>query len=93
MSYIELGKILMKWSLQNNEYNLAYYLYTEHNIGIPVTMLYALPEQRKFNSLTSFISNDKVICGSEDLNTILRLFPKSRYIRLEEWGGAYGYRF
>lgn len=93
MTYLELGKILMRWSLQNGEYNMAYYLYTEHGIGIPVKFTYILPEQRKFDSAASFLGSDGAVGGSKELNDLLRLFPRSTYGRLEEWGNAYGYRF
>ena len=93
MSYLELGKILMKWSLESSEYDLAYYLYTEHGIGVPAKMMYAMPEQRKFGSVVSFLGSDGSKGGSKELNRLLRLFPRSKWICLKEWEGTYGYRF
>ena len=36
MDYNLLCKILMKWSLENKEYELTNFIYNEFNIGIPV---------------------------------------------------------
>lgn len=90
---LNIGTILMEWSLKHGEYDMAHYLYTEMNIGIPTKLTYKLPEQRVFTSTTSFLNNNGSKGGNKELNNLLRLFPNSKYIRLSEWNRAWGYKF
>ena len=83
-----IEKILMKWGLENHKYDMVHFIYTELNIGIPVSYLYKLPGQKSsLNTLDTYSSTNY------EINKILSLFPKSKYTKLEEWGGLYGYRY
>lgn len=87
-------QIMMKWSLESKDYELVHQLYTEWGIGIPVKYTYMFPLKRSFNSIDSFINNNEVRYASDKyLENIMYLFRKSKYIRLDEWEGLYGYRF
>ena len=95
MNWGLLGKILMKWFLEHEEYESVYFLYTEFNIGIPVKYLYAIPSRNCFSSILTFVSDVDNIggCNDKDLNQLLCIFPKSRYMRLSEWENVFGYRY
>ena len=90
----ELGKILMEWALLNQEYYMAYILYTEANIGIPVKFIYHLPSPNKFDSISSFMAGSDNRGGeNSELNMLLSLFPRSIYTKLPEWNSTYGYKY
>jgi len=92
--FITVGKILLKWALHNEEYEMAYLLYTEANIGIPVKFIYDIPSPKKFDSISSFMSGSENRGGNNrDLDSLLLLFSRSTYTKLPEWSNAYGYRF
>ena len=91
---LELGKILMEWAICNQEYYMAYILYTEANIGIPVKFIYHLPSAKKFNSISSFMAGSDNRGGeNSDLNELLFLFSRSNYTKLPEWNSMYGYKY
>lgn len=93
MDYKLLLQIMMKWSLDNKDYETTYYLYTELGIGIPVKYIYKFPVKTSFSNATSFLNNSDVIHTSDKyLRKLLEKFRISKYIRLEEWKGYYGYR-
>ena len=94
MDYNLLLKIMMKWSLDNKDYEIAYYLYTEHFIGIPINYIYKFPTKKLFSNVNCFLNNnDSIISNDKHLINLLKIFKKSKYIRLEEWDNSYGYRF
>lgn len=93
MDYNLLCKILMKWSLENKEYQLTNFIYNEFNVGIPVSYLYKLPSQMYFSSMDDFFSNSDIKkSNDENLDDVLTNLSISKYGRLDEWGGKYGYR-
>ena len=93
MDYNLLCKILMKWSLENKEYELTNFIYNEFNIGIPVCYIYKLPSQMYFSSMDDFFNNSDVKKSNDKhLDNLLSTFSKSKYGRLEEWNNKYGYR-
>lgn len=93
MDYTLLCKILMKWSLENKEYELTNFIYNEFNIGIPVSYLYKLPTQMYFSSMDNFFNNsDNKKSDDKHLDRLLSTFSKSKYGPLIEWNGKYGYK-
>jgi hypothetical protein len=93
MKFLLLLKILMEWSLDNKEYELTYFIYTNFPIGIPNKYLYNLTQKNYFKSLESFKNtHDTIVINDDILNKITQLFPKSKYYLLEEWK-TYGYKF
>jgi len=92
---IDILLILMTWSIKNNEHFMTYILFTEFNIGIPNYLLYTFHSDNKmYKSIEDFLntstySNTKNI----DLCNIYKSFRHSKYTKLEEWKGRYGYRF
>ena len=75
MDYKLLCKILMKWSLENKEYELTTFIYNEFNIGIPVSYLYKLPTQMYFSSMDNFFSNsDTKKSNDKHLDNLLSIF-------------------
>ena len=93
MDYILLLKILMEWSVNSEEYQLLYFIYSNFNIGIPVRFLYKLPDNNMFFSLSSFNSNNDIKnSGDKELNNLFKLLKKSKYKKLEEWRDSYGYK-
>lgn len=94
MDYNKLVLILMRWSLESKEYEIVYNLYMNWGIGIPVKYTYAFEEKNSFSSISSFLKENNIITSSDKyLKKILLSFRYSKYIRLEEWGKLYGYRF
>jgi hypothetical protein len=91
MDYILLLKILTEWSLKNKEYDLALIIYKEFNIGIPVNLLYKLPQQNIFYSLSSFNTKNEIINYDNTLEKLFSLFLKSKYTTLQNWSNKYGY--
>ena len=88
-----LCKILMKWSLENKEYQLVNFIYNEFNVGIPVSYLYKLPSQMYFSSMDNFFTNSDVKKSNDkDLDNLLSVLSTSRYGQLIEWDSKYGYR-
>ena len=93
MDYNLLCKILMKWSLENKEYQLTNFIYNEFNVGIPVSYLYKLPSQMYFSSMDDFFSNSDIKKSNDkNLDDVLSILSISKYGQLAEWGGKYGYR-
>lgn len=94
MNYNILLLILMKWVLENKEYELVYNLYTDWGIGIPVKYIYTFKQKNNFSSLNSFLDdNNNVFTSNKYLQKILLSFKTSKYIRLLEWNNVYGYKF
>ena len=91
MDYILLLKILTEWSLKNKEYELALIIYKEFNIGIPVSLLYKLPTQNIFSSISSLKNNNELINYDTILEKLFNLFLKSKYTTLINWSNKYGY--
>ena len=84
--------ILMKWAFENNDYYMAYILYTEYNTGIPNSFLYNLPEKKNFKSINEFLGSDgSKQSNNEYLDKIFVSFKHSKYKRLPEWGNSFGY--
>lgn len=93
MDYNLLCKILMKWSLENKEYQLTNFIYNEFNVVIPVSYLYKLPSQMYFSSMDDFFNNSDIKkSNDENLDDVLTNLSISKYGQLDEWGGKYGYR-
>lgn len=94
MDYNNLLLILMKWSLENKEYELTYNLFTNWNIGIPVKYTYSFNEKNTFFSISSFLQDSNTISTNDKhLKNILISFRNSKYIKLQEWGNIYGYKY
>lgn len=94
MDYKELGLILMKWSLRNEEWDMVHYLYTTYHIGIPNQILYAFPHKNKYNSITNALESHLTLSSTiPKLQDLLLLFKESRWERLPEWNNLYGYRY
>lgn len=86
----------MDWGIENNEFELVYYLFTLLNIGIPNKYFYILQNKTKmYNSLNSFFEPTLSIRKSDNFFyiAILNLIKKSKFIQLNEWNSLYGYRF
>lgn len=93
MNYPLLFKILMEWGLIGNEYEIVLFLYTEFKVGIPITYTYSFPEKCIYSSVSDFINSEQVkYSNNEKLTEIMKLFKRSKYDRLDEWDGLYGYR-
>lgn len=92
MDYLLLAKILLKWSVENKEYTLTYFLYTNIHIGIPTKFLYLLPIKNIYSSLGDFLTNNNVIYTDDYyLRKLLDKFKLSKYTRLNNWNNEYGY--
>ena len=92
VDYKQLLKILIEWSLVNKEYETAYFIYITFNIGIPVKLLYRLPNRNMFFSLESFITgNDTKHIHDVTLRKLCVKLKKSKYKKLKDWDGKYGY--
>jgi hypothetical protein len=91
MDYILLLKILTEWALKNKEYKMALNIYREFNIGIPVNLLYKLPKQNTFSSISSIKNNNEIIVYDDNLEKLFNLFLKSKYKTLPKWNNRYGY--
>lgn len=94
---VEISKILMKWSLENEEWYITLLLYKKLNIGIPNKFLYNMPQKNTFNSVNDILSTkDNNILyhnNSKFLNALLLSFKHSKWCILEEWGDFYGYKY
>lgn len=92
MNYKQLLKILIEWSIQNKNYDMVYFIYSNFNIGIPVSLLYQIQNKTIFNSLDSFFNNhhNKQV-RDENLKKLFELFKKSKYKRLSCWNNHFGY--
>ena len=82
-----LLKILMKWSIQNQEYYMAYVLFTEFNVGVPVKLLYEI-NSRKIVTMTSLHDDSKTIID-RDMLVFMECLKRSKYTRID--GLGYGY--
>lgn len=92
MTYILLLKILIKWSMKNKEYQLANFIFSEFDVGIPVKLLYYLPSSNMFSSLNSF-SNYNELKSIDDyyLKELFSNFLNSKYGHLKYWN-TFGYK-
>jgi hypothetical protein len=86
MDYDKLKNILMKWSMENCEYEMAYVLFTQFNTDIPVKLTYALPT-RQMRTMNNLNDESKIIYDQRFVNAV----KSSKYGRLK--GGGYGYSF
>jgi hypothetical protein len=88
-----LLKILIKWGFETKNYDMILFIYTNFNIGIPVTLLYKLEDKNMFSSLNSFISENRLMkkLNDEYLKELFNLFLSSKYRRLKDWDNRYGY--
>ena len=59
MNYKQLLKILIEWSIKNKNYDMLYFIYSNFNIGIPVSLLYQIQNKSIFHSLDSFFNNHR----------------------------------
>jgi hypothetical protein len=90
----QIGAIMMKWSLEKNEYELALLLFNL-GIGIPSKLLYNyVPVKKDFTvSDVMNMGSETVLSSSNSyLCELLNLFRRSVWTRLEEWNNSYGYR-
>jgi hypothetical protein len=94
MEYPLLGKVLMEWSLDHREWAMALVLYQQFSVGIPNRFLYKLPRKSRFNDLSDALANNETVAVSDNSAArLFSMFKKSKWKRLDEWGGAYGYRY
>lgn len=93
MDIKSLLKILTKWGFETKNYDMILFIYTNFNIGIPVTLLYKLEDKNMFNSLNSFISQNQLMkkLNDEHLKELFKLFLSSKYSKLKYWNNKYGY--
>jgi len=92
MNYIQLIKILIEWSIKSKEYNMLLFLYTNFEIGIPARLIYKLPSQNVFMSLSSFNEkNEYKKVDDKYLDNLFCIFKKSKYKKLKNWNESYGY--
>jgi len=92
----KLSQIIMKWSIENEEWETVLKLYTIYGIGIPVRYLYILPKKNLYENLnTALQRNQEIELYSNDFNLrkLLSLFQHSKWKRLEEWSNSYGYSY
>jgi hypothetical protein len=79
MEVMEVSKILLEWSFKSKDYYMAYILFTDFNIGIPNHLLYSLEDNKIYNSITEFISdNCSKNINDKYLNDIAILLKKSK---------------
>ena len=96
MNYMTILKILMKWSLENKQYDIAYFIYSEFNIGIPCKFLVNIyPSDNIFN-INAFVNrriniNTRYIRDIYLKNLII-LLKKSKYQILCNWNDKHGYK-
>jgi hypothetical protein len=93
MDIISLLKILTKWGLESENYDLVLFIYSNFKIGIPVNLLYKLKDSNRFNSVSSFLKDNSLNkdLTNEYLRRLFELFLKSKYVRLQYWNHKYGY--
>jgi hypothetical protein len=92
IDYKLLAKILMEWSINNKQYDMTHFIYTNFMIGIPVKFLYKLENRNTFFSISSFINgHENKHIKDEYLKRLVNLFKKSKYKKLIEWKNGYGY--
>jgi hypothetical protein len=92
MDFIYLIKILTTWSINNNEFELLYYLYCNFDIGIPNRYIYKFPTYSHFNSLQSLKNNNTVKVDNLFLKNLIQIFKtKSKFTQLKNWNNNYGY--
>jgi hypothetical protein len=93
MDYKILAQILMKWALENQEWKMVYYLYTELNVGIPGKYLYKIEDKKTFTSIDNFLNHSSdIYCLNIFFQELAKLFKKSKWSKLIEWSDTYGYR-
>jgi hypothetical protein len=93
MDRTELAKIMMKWSLESQDWEVVLALYTIYNIGIPVQYIYKFPQKNIYNSIREVTGSDDIelYSANPSLRELLSLFPQSKWKRLTEWDDSYGY--
>lgn len=90
----DLMRILMRWSLQNEEYYMAYVLFTEFNTEIPVKLLYGLKTRKVVTMDTegrpeASIHDDSKVITDKALLDLMESVKRSKYGQLR--GGGFGY--
>ena len=94
---LEVSKVLIEWSLKKEEWYIALMLYKYVNIGIPNTFLYKMPQKNVYNSLETVLKNkDEIIISFNNsvmLKNLFKLFKSSKWCKLIEWNGLFGYRY
>lgn len=92
---MNIPTILMKWAITNKKWDIVLCLYTLLNVGIPNSYLYThFPSKSKFTTKEAVEIGNNIVLDTTDkeCKTLIRLFSTSKYGRLEEWGGRFGYR-
>lgn len=94
MDIQKLVQIIMKWSIESQEWETVLALYTIYGIGIPSRYVYNLPTRNKYN-LTNIIQGNYIELYSTQpyLKKLFSLFSKSKWKRLKEWNNSYGYSY
>jgi len=92
MNYVQLIKILTEWSLKSKEYGMLLFLYTNFDLGIPTRLIYLIPNENVFMSLSSFNErNEYKKVDNKELENLFSIFKKSKYKKLKNWDESYGY--
>ena len=92
MDHKLLLRILTEWAIRSQEYNMLLFIYKYFKIGIPVKLLYNLPQNNKFFSLSSASLNHGLVNTNDIyLRELLCMFKKSKYKKLENWDNIHGY--
>jgi hypothetical protein len=77
--------------MKNKEYQLANFIFSEFDIGIPVKLLYYLQSSNIFLSLNSFSTyNELKNIDDYYLKELFSKFVKSKYGYLKYWN-TFGY--
>ena len=94
MDFNALGQVLMKWSLESEEYQLSLFLFMYCSIGIPGTYFYKLKTRNKFKDVHDYLSNSRSIYSDDIwMKEILRNLKNCKWMRLPMWKGVYGYKY
>jgi len=91
-----ITKLLMEWSLKNEEWFLVVLLFEHMKIGIPNKFLYKLPQKKNQNTYDALTNKDETILfhnNSSLLQHLLLSFKFCKWTKLDEWDGLYGYRY
>jgi hypothetical protein len=94
MDYLLLGKVMMQSSLDRRDWDTVLVLYQQFSVGIPNRFLYKLPRKSRFDDLSDALTNNETVAVSDKSAVrLFSMFKKSQWTRLDEWDGAYGYRY
>lgn len=86
------NQMKMKNLLENQEFEKAYKLYKEFNVGIPIKYLYSLPEKKNYVSMSSFINNSTNKYSNDTyFIKLMDLLKKSKIIKSPEWNNMFCY--